>query len=357
MRSKNSLTLIRAMRWSTLALVIVVSIGSCGRPGDPSIDTSDSSKVVPENQMHDHPVTVSGVSSGGYMAVQTHVALSDRVTGVGVVAGGPYHCAAGNVGNALGRCMSGDDLDVEPLIAFAREAAESGKISATDFLRGAKVWIFHSAKDQIVERRVAVALADFYREFLPADQIRFVDDIDAAHGWPTLDAGRNCLEIGGDFINACEYDTAGQLLNHLYDELNPRVMETGSEQLTIIDLSAYLESGSGIADTGYIFVPKKCRRLGEECRLHISFHGCRQGAEFVDDRFVANSGLNEWAAGNRLVVVYPQIVSSPMNPQGCWDWWGYTGPQYDQKSGKQLAVIGAIITAFAKRQLYQASAE
>ena len=357
MRSRRSWMKISAVRWPMLAIIITVCIGACGRSSDLPVDADGSSEVAEADPSHAHPVTVSGVSSGGYMAVQTHIALADRIAGVGVVAGGPYHCAAGNVGNALGRCMSGDDLDVVPLVSFTREAAASGRIAATEFLREAKVWIFHSTKDQIVGRSVAVALVDFYREFLSADQISFVDDIDAAHGWPTLDAGKDCLEIGGDFINACGFDTAGNLLNHLYENLNPRVVETGSKELTSIDLSGYLESGSGVADTGYIFVPNRCRQLDADCRLHISFHGCRQGAEFIDDRFAANSGLNEWAARNRIVVVYPQIVSSQMNPQGCWDWWGYTGPQYDQKSGKQLSGIDAIITAFAMQQLYKSNAE
>ncbi len=36
-------------------------------------------------------VTVSGISSGGYMAVQFHVAFSSVVDGSGVVAGGPFY--------------------------------------------------------------------------------------------------------------------------------------------------------------------------------------------------------------------------------------------------------------------------
>ena len=35
-------------------------------------------------------VSVSGVSSGGYAAVQYHLSFSSTLVGVGVVAGGPY---------------------------------------------------------------------------------------------------------------------------------------------------------------------------------------------------------------------------------------------------------------------------
>lgn len=335
-----------------LALLIAACIGACGRSGNLPVAAIESGTLTDPRPALAHPVTVSGVSSGGYMAVQTHVALSDRVAGVGVVAAGPYHCAEGSVANALGRCISGDDLDVRPLVSFTREAAASGEIAATEHLRNAKVWIFHSPKDAVVGSGTALAVAGFYREFLSADRISLVDDIEAAHGWPTLDAGSDCLEMGGDFINACGFDTAGNLLNHLYANLKPRVTETDSEALSSIDLSAYFESGSGMADTGYIFVPKQCRQSNADCRLHISFHGCRQGAEFIGDRFAAKSGLNEWAAQNRIVVVYPQIESSPVNQLGCWDWWGYTGLQYDRRSGKQISGIDAVITAFSKLALY-----
>ena len=36
--------------------------------------------------------TVSGMSSGGFMAVQMHVIYSDLFEGAGVVAGGPFYC-------------------------------------------------------------------------------------------------------------------------------------------------------------------------------------------------------------------------------------------------------------------------
>lgn len=42
-------------------------------------------------------VTVSGISSGGFFAVQFHVAFSALVQGAGVIAGGPYFASQGNV--------------------------------------------------------------------------------------------------------------------------------------------------------------------------------------------------------------------------------------------------------------------
>ena len=59
------------------------------------------------------PITVSGLSSGGYMAVQLAIAHSSVFSGVAVVAGGPYGCAytgsteSVNAARALGPCMAG----------------------------------------------------------------------------------------------------------------------------------------------------------------------------------------------------------------------------------------------------------
>src|SRR5271165_3943205 len=74
--------------------------------------------------------SISGISSGAFMAVQFGVAWSSIIKGVGVIAGGPYYCAqgnaidglSGNIGPALtatGPCMKGPPPALEPLIAQA----------------------------------------------------------------------------------------------------------------------------------------------------------------------------------------------------------------------------------------------
>lgn len=39
--------------------------------------------------------SVSGLSSGAYLAVQFHVAFSATMVGAGIIAGGPYYCTQG----------------------------------------------------------------------------------------------------------------------------------------------------------------------------------------------------------------------------------------------------------------------
>ena len=295
-------------------------------------------------------ISVSGVSAGGYLAHQVHVAYAEKVGGVAIIAGGPYHCSEGSVQTALARCMTGEGLDVEPLKAFARDFADAGDIAALDELTTARVWIFHSPVDSVVSPIAGAALRDFYAEFVPRSNIAFISTLDAAHGWVTIDSGARCEELGGDFINACDYDAAGELLGHVYGDLNPRG-DAVAENLITIDVSGYFDSDSDVADMAYAYVPGNCRENSAGCRLHLALHGCKQGAEFIEDRFVTQVGINEWAQTNEIIVIYPQLEKSVFNPNGCWDWWGYTDDDYDRRGGPQVAGIGAIIDAYASGTL------
>lgn len=335
-------------RVAVLLSIVACALAACGDgtppPAEP-VSVEDDAAIRSR-------VTVSGVSSGGYMAVQAHVALAERIGGVAAVAAGPYHCAEGDIKIAFGRCMSGQGLDAGPMIAFARATASAGDIASPDLMRDSKVWVFHSPADAVVSPAAGEALVDFYAAFVGPAHIAQVSAVSAAHGWVTADAGLPCDEQGGDYINACGYDAAGELLRHLYGELQPRGVPN-AESVVRLDMSGFFPSGSDIADEGLMYVPSAC--ADGDCRLHIAFHGCVQGVEFIDDRFVMLAGLNEWAETNRIVIVYPQVEKSLFNPKGCWDWWGYTGDDYDLRSGKQVSGVAAIIDAFASGKLLRTS--
>ena len=87
------------------------------------------------------------------------------------------------------------------------------------------------------------------------------------------------------------------------------------------------------------------------CRLHIAFHGCLQSQEVVGDAWYGHAGYNKWAATNRIIVLYPQTKASdvdPLNPDGCWDWWGYTGTDFNTRSGKQIVAVQKMIDRFTQ---------
>ena len=100
-------------------------------------------------------------------------------------------------------------------------------------------------------------------------------------------------------------------------------------------------------------MPQACRAGG--CRVHVAFHGCRQGREYIAEQFARHAGFNRWADSNRIVVLYPQAItrygwgpwpwpsSFVFNPNGCWDWWGYTGVNYHTKVGAQIKAVKAML--------------
>jgi len=138
------------------------------------------------------------------------------------------------------------------------------------------------------------------------------------------------------------------LLQALLGKLNPRAeKETG--RLVQFDQSPYGNDDVSMDATGFAYVPQRC--LKERCRIHIAFHGCRQGAADVGEEFVRHAGYNAWADTNNLIVLYPQVIKrfSPFtwNPRGCWDWWGYTGLDYHTQSGAQIRAVKGMVDRLA----------
>jgi poly(3-hydroxybutyrate) depolymerase len=327
---------------SAIAIVVALLLASaCDNETPPgevfSPDADASFRVDPDR------ITVSGISSGAYMAGQFHVAYSEVIGGAGLLAGGPYFCAGGSLSRALGPCVKGGEMDLDGIAERVRQFEEGGVIDDSANLRDDRVWIFHGASDVTVHPSVSDAASEFYRRFMPPGQIVLVNDIDAVHGMPTVSTGHPCDTFASPFLNACNYDAAGELLAHLYGSLNGPA-QTSAELLPVTQ-APYEEAG--LTDRAWLYAPADCRN-GAVCGLHIAFHGCAQSAEVVGDAFVKGAGFNEWAETNRLLVLYPQVKSSkfaPVNPLGCWDWWGYTGEGYATRSGPQMAAVRAMIDA------------
>ncbi|HVL35887.1 MAG TPA: PHB depolymerase family esterase [Burkholderiales bacterium] len=304
-----------------------------------------AAQPLPALEAEARSVTVSGLSAGGYMAVQVHVALSAQVRGAGVLAGGPYYCAQGSLRTAYANCMRPGAFAPLPrtqeLRAEAQARARGGAIDPLANLAGSRAWLFHGREDATVSREVVQRLAEFYRSL--EVQVTEVGELAAGHAMPTLGAGnRNCGATRPPFINACGYDAAGELLAHLYGPLQaPRPKPAG--RLLRFDQAPFGDRAIGLDSEGFVFVPPECER--ERCRVHVAFHGCRQGAGEIGERFVREAGYNRWAQANRLIVLYPQVRASwrPFNPRGCWDWWGYTGAAYHTREGAQIRAVQGML--------------
>ncbi len=302
-------------------------------------------------------VTVSGISSGGYMAVQFHVAHSSAVKGVGVLAAGPYYCAQDSVWTAYYNCTTPSAWAPLPsagtLKADAETLARAKQIDPTAALASARVWLFSGTNDHTVEAAVVDGLRSFYALFgVPSANLVFVRDKPAGHAMVTKGTGAPCAVTRSPFINDCNYDAAGELLGHLLGPLAPPAAQA-SGRLIAFDQKAFAGGdayGVSMADSGYVYVPQACQ--SERCRVHVAFHGCRQSVEAIGEQFVREAGYNRWADTNHLIVLYPQTIarngwglrsSFVYNPRGCWDWWGYTDSQYHTKAGAQIRAVKAMV--------------
>ncbi len=284
------------------------------------------------------------------MATQFHVSFSSVVRGAGVFAAGPWDCARGSLARAFGDCLGRAESapQAAALVELAQAAAAAGQIDPLGGLATARVWLFRGSRDGTVAAPVTRALADFYRAFVGEPGLRYLDDRAVGHGIPTLSAGAPCEVTAAPYLNACGYDGVGEMLAFLYGERSLAPPAAAAGTLSRFGQSAY-DPGGNLATQGYLYVPRACVGRGP-CRLHIAFHGCRQGADFVDEAFVRDAGYNRWADAHRLVVLYPQVRRSqflPLNPEGCWDWWGYTGERYAMRDGPQIAAVRAMVRALA----------
>ena len=296
--------------------------------------------------------SASGVSSGGYMALQFAIAHSDIMLGSAIFGGGPYRCGAEGVTTALGTCMQGQP-DPQKAIVETETAAANGLIAATDNILRHRVWLFAGYNDGVVKQSVMDSLYAYVTHYVPSAHVFYQKTLGAGHAMITQHHGTECSLTGGAFINDCDYDGAGLLLQHIYGKLSDPAAAAPAGELLAFEQSAFTQGDShrvGLAREGYLYLPASCSR-GELCRVHIAFHGCRQYAGEVNDQFYRYAGYNQWADNNRIIVLYPQTVATslgPFNPKGCWDWWGYTGSDFAYRNGAQIGAVRSMLDHLAQ---------
>jgi poly(3-hydroxybutyrate) depolymerase len=308
--------------------------------------------------------SVSGLSSGAFMASQFHIAHSGTVIGAGIVAGGPYGCAeaatpswASGLGLnatvfwATGRCMAGSRLGLgipatSTLQAKVQALAQARRIDPLSEIARGRVYLFTSTADEVVKSPVVDAAAALYaglgvsstnRESIRHDKAR--------HALVTEEKGAACGQQDRTFITDCDYDQAGAILRHIYPDVRTRNARP-SAALMIFSQEPFTRglAAHGLADNGYAYLPPDCRDASG-CRVHVVFHGCSQAGE----GFARDGGYAEWADGNRLIVLFPQVKASDgVNPLGCWDWWGYTGSDYLTQAGPQIAAVKRMLDRLTK---------
>ena len=304
--------------------------------------------LLPKYNVSFDTVSVSGLSSGGYMAAQMHVAYSKTIRkGAGIVAGGPVYCSQGNVNIATGPCMADTGSRNLPyLISVVDTWSGNGYIDPTSNLATSKVYLFSGTIDSTVRQPVMDDLHSMYLNYIGSTNVFYKNGIAAEHAMPTDYYGNSCSYKGSPYINHCNLDTAGAILKWIYGSLNAKNTGTLGGSFVNFDQRAYWGNGDptnhGMANDGWAYVPAKCSS-GESCRLHVVFHGCKQNVATIGTQYYKSTGYNRWADTNNIVVLYPQANTTLANPNGCWDWWGYDDVNFPGKSGGQMVAIKTMI--------------
>jgi hypothetical protein len=223
--------------------------------------------------------------------------------------------------------------------------------------------LFSGYNDGEVHRAAMDSVAEYYGYYIPAGNIFYKTNNKAPHALVTDNYGGPCLALNPGFINNCQYDAAGHLLEHIYGHLNPRsTAQTGA--LLSFDQSEFTGAKTpgevSLADMGYVYVPTACQPSTKAstkasiCRVHVVLHGCLQYAGLVGDAVTRHAGYNEWADTNQIIVLYPQTTKMDvLNPKGCWDWWGLSdqlplNADFARKTGYQIKAFRAMLDRLAQ---------
>jgi poly(3-hydroxybutyrate) depolymerase len=286
-------------------------------------------------------VFVAGISSGGAMAAQIHIAYSALFKGAAVYAGVVDDCAQDDVERALRSCGPhgyGKPLDASE--AFIDAQAAAGAIDPASDLAGQPVYLWSGTHDRTVPQQAVDDLAAEYAHY--GAVVTYDNAFPAQHGWESPDGPNSCGHFGSPYIIACDrdgaaYDSEKTWLTLFFGPLQPRNDGTLSAELTSFDQHEFGRV-DGMDGTGWIFVPQSCTR-GARCGLVVALGGCMMGQHEIGTTFAHKAGINEWADTNGIIVLYPYQTATDDNPKDCWDWWGYTNDDYALKRGPQMTAI------------------
>lgn len=349
---------------------------------DFNVTSTSSSPTTPQlsklSQYNINHLSVSGLSSGAYFAVQFHISYSAIVDGAAIFAGkninililnhllmiyalltlicikgGPFYCAQGNLADAENICMTGmlGGPNVVELVALTRSDALLGYVDDPDInLAADRVYLFSGKDDTVVNPVVVKSLQSYYSNFMTATHITADYNVLAEHCIPTVSYGEDCSTLASPYIGNCNFDGAKAGLQAIYGTTLKQGSMIDSNLMSFDQTPYFTDIHSSIGDMGYIYVPTNCQSGKNSCKLHISFHGCLQNLNVIGNVYAANAGFNSWAEANDIIVLYPYVKEStysPYNPNGCWDWWSYTNAYYGVKKGVQISFIRNLIKAIS----------
>lgn len=292
------------------------------------------SGMIPTLSFSAAKVSVSGISSGAFMALQLMVLSSTEIETAVVLAGGPPQCARVYGVQTIQVCMkSPEKIDVEALV----KSGLQHNLTANNIKK--KIVLYHGTQDGVVKPVSATKTQEFLLSLFPnwLVDVRWLNN--GVHAWPTENYGLPCGTEESPWMNQCQQGFASMIMEEIL--MSPQQPQEKVEQGGLQKKSWNPPWGSHMSSDYWLYSSKACEQ--QSCDLHVALHGCGMGEDQIADTFVQNSGLNSWAQANNVKILYPQIKTSLVNPYGCWDWFGYTGFNYDQDEGPQIRALVELI--------------
>ena len=285
------------------------------------------------------------------MAVQLQVAYSASIYGTALVAAAPYYCMQNSFKKNKTACNTGSGLNVNDSLSYANAQASANAIDATSNIANKPIYMFSGTLDTMVPQTVMDDLQTFYSDYTDASNITYNNTTPAEHAWISPDASNTCATLSSPLLNNCGLDIEQTFLSLFYGPLNAKSVTPAGQYIQFSQTPFCPDSNCArisLDDSGWLYVPGTCD--SGSCKLVVMLHGCLQNQAAVGTELVQNSGINEWADTNGIIVLYPQTINStahPTNPSGCWDWLGYTGPNYALKSAPQMMTIMGMVKTIA----------
>ena len=149
------------------------------------------------------------------------------------------------------------------------------------------MFFYSGSADTTVPRNVSVLSSEYHERLNANVKNDFIDgfehilpnDVGGHEDLnPKVECSDNSERPYRTGSNYCEVDMAGELLTHIYGDLEPRVFDEDivtSGLFAVLDTSDLTNSkfeDSYLLDYSFLFVPNAC--LDKACDFHIHFHGC-----------------------------------------------------------------------------------
>lgn len=310
----------------------------------PTYPQLDFSKIKPIEQQ----VSVSGISSGAYMANQLHFSHSENINSATLFAGGPYYCSRGSTLSALNECMKTNEvIDITNLQQRITSLESLKLIDSLDNLKNDNITLVAGLRDDIVDEEVSNKSYELFKN-LGVKNLKYLNQLDIAHTFPTISKGNDCNQRSASpFISSCNIDGAKIVFDNIAENVKPAKKAAPERLFYVKQWGEDLFATYYLSQHAVAYVPAVCEE--KSCKLHVSFHGCKQSRIEIGEKFIMDTGLIEYAEANNTIVLFPQTLPNYLwNPNGCWDWWGYSGSQFHTRNGTQVKTIYSIIKKFLK---------